>query len=51
MFGVILNATTSSFQKGMPFCLSIYMRKIVKLLAYIFERPLYEYKRSLVSNL
>ena len=25
MFGAILNATNSSFQKGMTFCLSIYM--------------------------
>ena len=41
MFGAILKATNSSFQKGMPFCLSIYVKKVMKLLAFIFEQPLY----------
>ena len=41
MFGVILKATNSSFQKGMPFCRSIYVKKVMKLLAFIFEQPSY----------
>ena len=39
MFGPILNATNSSFQKGITFCRSIYVKKIMKLLAFIFEQP------------
>ena len=39
MFPVILKATKSSFQKGMPFCHSIYVKKVMKLLAFIFEQP------------
>ena len=42
MFGVILKATNSSFQKGMPFCRSVYVKKAMKLLAFIFELPSYE---------
>ena len=41
MFGVILKATNSSFQKGMTFCHSIYVKKVVKLLSFIFEQPSY----------
>ena len=41
MFGAILKATKSSFQKGMTFCRSIYVRKVMKLLAFIFEQPSY----------
>ena len=41
MFGAILKATNSSFQKGMTFCRSIYVKKIMKLLAFIFEQPSY----------
>ena len=41
MFGAILMATNSSFQKGMIFCLSIYVKKVMKLLAFIFEQPSY----------
>ena len=41
MFGTILKATNSSFQKGMTFCRSIYMKKVMKLLAFIFEQPSY----------
>ena len=37
MFGAILKATNSSFQKGMTFCRSIYVKKVMKLLAFIFE--------------
>ena len=39
MFGAILKATNSSFQKGMTFCSSIYVKKVMKLLAFIFEQP------------
>ena len=41
MFGAILKTTNSSFQKGMTFCRSIYMKKVMKLLAFIFEQPSY----------
>ena len=41
MFDVILKATNSSFQKGMTFCRSIYVKKVMKLLAFIFEQPSY----------
>ena len=39
MFGTILNATNSSFQKSMTFCRSIYVKKVMELLAFIFEQP------------
>ena len=39
MFGAILKVKNSSFQKGMKFCRSIYMKKVMKLLAFIFEQP------------
>ena len=39
MFGAILKATNSSFLKGMAFCRSIYVMKVMKLLAFIFEQP------------
>ena len=38
MFGAILKATNSSFQKGMTFCCNIYVEKLMKLLAFIFEQ-------------
>ena len=41
MFGATLKATNSSFQKGMTFCRSIYVMKVMKLLAFIFEQPSY----------
>ena len=41
MFGAILKATNSSFQKGMTFCRSIYVQKVMKLLAFIFEQTSY----------
>ena len=41
MFGAILKATNSSFQKGIAFCCSIYVKKVMKLLAFIFEQPSY----------
>ena len=40
MFGAILKATNTSFQKGMTFR-SIYVKKVMKLLAFIFEQPSY----------
>ena len=41
MFGAILKATNNSFQKGMIFCRSTYVKKVMKLLAFIFEQPSY----------
>ena len=41
MFGAILKATNGSFQKGMTFCRSIYVKKVMKLLSFIFEHPSY----------
>ena len=41
MFDAIFKATNSSFQKGMTFCRSKYMKKVMKLLAFIFEQPSY----------
>ena len=41
MFGAILKATNSYFQKGKTFCRSIYLEKVMKLLAFIFEQPSY----------
>ena len=37
MFGAVLTATNSSFRKGMTFCRSTYVKKVIKLLAFIFE--------------
>ena len=45
MFGAILKATNSSFQKGMTFCRSKYVKKVMKLLAFIFEQPSYRVKK------
>ena len=44
MYGAILKATNSSFQKGMTFCRSIYVKKVMKLLAFIFEQPSYQHR-------
>ena len=41
MFGAILTATDSSFQKGLTFCRSTYVKKVMKLFAFIFEQPSY----------
>ena len=41
IFGAILKATNSSFQEGMPFYRSIYVKKVKKLLAIILEHPSY----------
>ena len=43
MFGAILKTTNSTFQKGMTFYRSIYVTKVMKLLAFIFEQPSYAY--------
>ena len=42
MFGAILAATNNSFQKCMACCRTIYVKKVMKLLAFIFEQPSYE---------
>ena len=42
MFGAILKVTNSSFQKVMTFCRSVYVKKVIKLLAFIFEQPSYD---------
>ena len=39
MFGIILKVTNISFQKGMAFFHSMYVKKVMKLLAFIFEQP------------
>ena len=36
-----MSVSKSSFQKGMTFCRSIYVKKVMKLLAFIFEQPSY----------
>ena len=47
MLGAILKATNSSFQKGITFCCSIYVKKVTKLLAFIFEQPSYVYVNNI----
>ena len=42
MFVATLKATNSSFQKVMTFCRSTYVKKVMKLLAFIFEQPSYD---------
>ena len=39
MFDAILKATNSSFQQGITLYRSIYVTKVMKLLAFIFEQP------------
>ena len=51
MFGAILKATNSSFQKGITFCRSIYVKKVMKLLAFIFEQPSYGRYSDYLSNM
>ena len=41
MFGAILKAINCSFRKGITLCRSIYVTKVMKLLAFIFEQPSY----------
>ena len=42
MFNVILKTTNSSFPKKLLLCLSIYLKKVIKLLAFIFQQPSYD---------
>ena len=42
-------ATNSSFQKGITFCRRIYVKKVMKLLAFIFEQPSYILTLLLIS--
>ena len=39
MFRVILKATSSYFKKDMIFCRSIYVKKVMKLLAFSLNSP------------
>ena len=39
MFGAILKVTNSSIQKGMTFSRSIFVKKVMKPFAIIFEHP------------
>ena len=48
MLGAIFKATNSSFQKGIAFCRSIYVKKVMKLLAFIFEKPSYKHFASIL---
>ena len=41
MFEPFVKATIFSFHKGMTFCHSINVKKVMKLLAFIFEQPSY----------
>ena len=41
MYGAILMATNSTFQTGMTLYRNIYMKKVIRLLAFIFEQPSY----------
>ena len=50
MFDAILKATNSYFQKGMTFCRSIYAKKVMKLLAFIFEQPSYHMTKIISVN-
>ena len=50
MFGAILKATNSSFKKGMLFCLSKYMKKVIRLLAFVFEQHSCMYVHTFESN-
>ena len=46
MFGVSLKATNSSLQKRLTFSCSIYVKKVIKLVAFIFEHPHTSIKRN-----
>ena len=39
MFGASLKATNSNFQKRIAFCRSIYVKKVMKLVAFMFGNP------------
>ena len=44
--GVSLKVTYSPLKKRLPFCRSIYVKKVMKLLAFIFEQPSYNPERE-----
>ena len=50
MFGAILKATNRASQKGITFCRSIYVKKVMKLLAFIFEQPSYVVYREFIKQ-
>ena len=50
MLGAILKTINSFFQKGMTFCRSVYVMKVMKLLAFIFEQPSYSNGYYLCSS-
>ena len=50
MFGAILKATNRSFQKGVIFCRSTYVKRVMKLLAFIFEHPSYFFIKGLIPQ-
>ena len=50
MVGIIFKATNSSFQRGIAFCRSIHVKKIMKLLAFIFEQPSYRLNRNVFDH-
>ena len=49
MFGAILKATNNPFQKRMTFCRSIYVKKVMKLLAFIFEQSSYDCNQPMLN--
>ena len=46
MFGAIVMATNSYFKKDTTFCRSVYVKKVMKLLAFIFEQPSYKGRKN-----
>ena len=50
MFGTILTATKCSFQKGTACCRSTYVKKVMMLLAFIFEQPSYNIEYSIIER-
>ena len=44
-FGASLKVTSNPLKKRIPFCRSIYVTKVMKLLAFIFEQPSYNSKQ------
>ena len=51
MFGAIFKATNSSFQKGMTFIRRIYVKKFMKLLAFLFEQPSYKCRKCFIFQI
>ena len=51
IFGVSLKVTKSSFQKRITFCRNKNnVKKVMKLVAFVFEHPLYQKKRNQEDN-